>query len=198
MVNVNSLTGRDSLWCTLDPAKNINFGDFASNGYFYAGGRKTGIVVIRPDRSQRTDNYYAADTILNVRVFNNYVYVALRTAIWRHSISDTSMVGTQELVLDRTQGVFASRLIKAFSFSADGSKMYIGTDSSDPILIATDPLNIPITPDRVDILYKGILPSYCKQFCFGNMLYMISGNASPAAAWTVYQVDVGTTGAPYY
>jgi hypothetical protein len=107
-------------------------------------------------------------------------------------------LGNQELVIDLTQGIFGSRLIKAFSFSADGSKMYIGTNSPDPILIATDAMNIPITSDRVDILYKNILPPYCKQFCFGNMLYMISGNAVPAVNWTLYQVDVGTTGAPYY
>jgi hypothetical protein len=198
MVDLNLPTGVDSLWCTLNPVKNVICGDFDANGYFYTGGRRSGIVVIRPDRSQRADGYYATDTISNVRVFNGYVYIADRTAIWRHSISDTSKVGAPEQVLDLTQGIFASRLVKTFSFSADGSKMYIGTDSPDPILIATDAMNIPITPDRVDILYKGILPSYCKQFCFGNMLYMISGNVSPAVAWTVYQVDVGTTGAPYY
>jgi hypothetical protein len=204
MVDLNLPTGVDSLWCTLNPVKNVICGDFDANGYFYTGGRRSGIVVIRPDRSQRADGYYATDTISNVRVFNGYVYIADRTAIWRHSISDTSKVGAPEQVLDLTQGIFASRLIKTFSFSGDGSKMYIGTDSPDPILIATDAMTIPITSDRVDILYKGILPSYCKQFCFGNMppnnskLYMISGNTTPAVNWTVYQVDVGTTGAPYY
>jgi IPT/TIG domain len=197
MANVNgSATTKDSLWGTA--AKNVKFGDFDANSYFYAGGAQSGIVVVRPDRSSRVESYYASDTILSVRVFNQYLYIAVRGAIYRHSISDTSQVGNQELVLDLTQGVFGSRSIKAFSFSADGSKMYIGTDSPDPILIATDAMNIPITSDRVDILYKNILPSYCKQFCFGNKLYMISGNAAPAVNWTLYQVDVGTTGAPYY
>jgi len=194
----NFTTGKDSLWLTLSPVKNLICGDFDANGYFYTGGRKSGIVVIRPDRSQRLDGYYATDTISSIRVFNGYLYAADRTTIWRHSISDTSLVGAQELVLDLTQGIFATRLIKNFSFSADGSKMYIATDSPDPILIATNAMSIPITPDRVDILYKNILPSYCKQFCFGNKLYMISGNATPAVTWDVYKVDVGTTGAPYY
>jgi hypothetical protein len=197
ILNVNgSATSKDSLWGT--STKNVKFGDFAANGYFYTGGTQNGIVVIRPDRSTREESYYVSDTILSVRVFNQYLYVAAKGAIWRHSISDTSKLGNQELVIDLTQGIFGSRLIKAFSFSADGSKMYIGTNSPDPILIATDAMNIPITSDRVDILYKNILPPYCKQFCFGNMLYMISGNAVPAVNWTLYQVDVGTTGAPYY
>ena len=64
-----------------------------------------------------------------MRVFNGYVYVAVRTAIWRHSISDTSLVGAPEQVLDLTQGLFAGRLVRAFSFSNDGSKMYLGSDS---------------------------------------------------------------------
>ena len=197
MVNVNgSATSTDSL--RFNALVNINYGDFDDNGYFYAGGNLTGMVVVRPNGSQRTESFYNSDKVLGVREFNKYLYVAAGKAIYRHSISDTSKVGNKELVLDLSNGIFASRLIKAFSFSADGSKMYIGTDSPDPILIATDAMNIPITPDRVDILYKNILPSNCKNLCFANKLYMISGNASPAVNWTVFQVDVGTTGAPYY
>jgi hypothetical protein len=190
---------KDSLWFIC--SKGVSYGDFGPNGYLYAGGTK-GIVVIRPNRTQREESYYTADAILGMRVFNNYLYVAIKTAIYRHSISDTSKIGAQELVLDLTQGIFASRSMKtlAFSFSADGSKMYIGTYSIDPILIVTDPQNLPITPDRVDILYKNILPSYCQQFCLANMLYMIVGNpaAVPPVNWELYQVDVGTPGAPYY
>jgi len=199
MIDMNGSTDstKDSLRFT--SLININYGDFDDNGYFYAGGNMSGMVVLRPDGSQRLEsNYYSSDKILGIRVFNKYVYVAAGNKIYRHSISDTSMVGSQELVLDLANGIFSSRLIKTFSFSADGSKMYIGTDSTDPILIATDAMNIPITPDRVDILYKNILPANCKNFYFGKKLYMISGITQPAANWTLYQVDVGTTGAPYY
>jgi hypothetical protein len=69
--------------------------------------------------------------------------------------------------------------------------MYIGTDSPYPILV------VDMATQQSEILYKGILPSYCKQFCFGDKLYMISGNATPAVNWIVYKVDVGKTGAPY-
>jgi hypothetical protein len=197
MVDLNTPTVKDSLWYSFAPVKNVICGDFDANGYLYTAGRRSGIQVIRPNRTKRDDGYYATDTVTSMRVFNGYVYAATRTAIYRHSISDTSKVGTPELVLDLTQGVSASRPIKALSFSADGSKMYIGTDSQYPILVA-DATSIPIPPGNVDILYQGILSPYCKQFCFGNYLYMISGNVAPAVNWILYKVDVGTTGAPYY
>ncbi len=67
--------------------------------------------------------------------------------------------------------------------------MYIATDSPYPILMV-DPATL-----QVDILYKSILPPYCKHFCWGkaNYLYMISGNTSPAQEWNVYRIDVGIT-----
>jgi hypothetical protein len=187
----------DSLWYTTSPVKNVTCGDFDANGYLYAGGPRSGIVVIRPNRTQRADGYYATDTILSVRVFSGYLYVALRTGIWRHSLSDTSLVGAQEQVLDWTSTPYASLPIRSFSFSSDGSKVYIGTNSQYPIIIA-DVTGLPIPASRVDIMYKDILPTYCKQLSFGDALYMISGNASPSVTWNVYRVDVGTTGAPYY
>jgi hypothetical protein len=194
MVNVNAPSGGDSLWYTTNPVKNVISGDFASNGYLYTGGRRSGIVVIRPNRTQRADGYYATDTIQSVRVFNNYLYVAIRTGIWRHSISDTSLVGAPEQVLDLTQGIFASHLVKAFSFSADGSKMYIGSDSPDPILV------VDMATKTAEILYKGIIPNYCKQFCLGTKMYATIGSntVTPAVEFTVYRIDVGATGAPYY
>jgi hypothetical protein len=68
--------------------------------------------------------------------------------------------------------------------------MYFGTDTNYPIVMA-DASTIPITIDKLEPIYKDILPANCKNFCFDNYLYTILGNA-------VYKVDVGTTGAPYH
>ncbi len=199
MVDFNMPTVKDSLWYTFAPVKNVICGDFDANGYFYTGGRKSGIQIIRPDRSKRDDGYYSTDTISTMRVFNGYIYVATRKGIFRHSMSDTSKIGAPELVLDLTQGIFPSIFpIKAFSFSSDGTKMYIGTYSQYPVLIASVPSNLPIQPSSVDFLYKDILSLYCNQFCFEKYLYIICGNSTPAVNWTLYKVDVGTIGAPYY
>ncbi|MCX6122885.1 MAG: hypothetical protein NTX44_14840 [Ignavibacteriales bacterium] len=194
---VDLQTGIDSTWYTFAPVKNVICGDFDANGYLYTAGRKSGIQVIRPNRSRRDDGYYATDSVLSMRVFNGYVYAATRKAIYRHSITDSSKIGSPELVLDLTNTAFGPIPLKAFSFSADGSKMYIGTNSQYSILIV-DATSTPISPNQVDILYKAILPPYCKQFCFGDKLYMISGNVTPAVNWIVYKVDVGTSGAPNY
>jgi len=50
----------------------------------------------------------------------------------------------------------------------------------------------------LDYYYKAILPSYCKKIYWGsqNYLYMITGDTEAGADWTVYRVDMGTTGTP--
>ena len=182
---------KDSLWFTFSPVRNVICGDFDKYGYLYTGGRKSGIQVIRPNRSKRDEGGYANDTITSMRVFNDFLYLATSKGIWRHSILDTSKVGTQELVLDMTHGILAGRSIKAFSFSQDGTKMYFGSDTQYPIVIAVEANNIPIPANKLDYLYEGILESNCKNFCFENYLYTLLGS-------TVYKIDVGTASAPYY
>ena len=140
IVDPNSSPLIDSVWLK-QISKKISYGDFDAYGYFYTGGTTSGIVVIRPNRSLRIESYHTTDTILSMRVFNNYVYVATKAGITRNSISDTSQLGAEELVLDFTQTAFASLPISGVSFSADGSKMYIGTNSPNPILIADGPVN---------------------------------------------------------
>jgi len=190
MVILNPASMKDSTWYTFSPVKNVICGDFDKYGYLYAAGRKAGIQVIRPDRSRRQESFYATDTITSARIFNDYLYVAMRSGIWRHSISDSSAIGPQELVMDLSQGILAGRSIKAFSFSSDGSKLFIGTDSQYPIVVANI-TTLPITMERIEPMYKDILPANCKHFSFGTVIYSIFGNA-------VYKVDVGTSGAPYY
>jgi hypothetical protein len=190
MVILNPSSVMDSTWYTFSPVKNVICGDFDQNGYLYAAGRRSGIQVIRPNQSRRDDGGYTNDTITAVRVFDHYLYVAVRSGVYRHPLTDTSLIGAQQLVLDLSQGLLAGRVIKALSFSADGSKMYFGTNTDYPIVMA-DASTMPITIDKLEPLYKDILPGNCKNFCFENYLYSILGNA-------VYKIDVGTTGAPYY
>jgi WD40 repeat protein len=195
---INMQTATDSLW--YNGTKYLACFDFDNNGYIYAGGSKTNLLVIRPNKSVRQEtSLYATDTIFAIRVFGTNpqnLYVAAGTAtghaIWVSSLADTGNVGGKTLFLDLSTTAYAYNPIRSISFSADGSKLYLGFDSPDPILV------VDVATKNSDILYKGIIPNYCKHFCFGNKLYMISGKASPAVNWDVYRVDVGTTGAPYY
>jgi len=201
---VDVQAGTAAQWLRLPSGRIVKAGDFDANGYFYVGGTRSDLVVIAPDLTVRTAGIYASDDILAVRVYGGYLFVASRVpttggqppapgSIWKHQIDASGNVGPKELVLDMSATAFASRTIAAITFSADGT-MYIGTNSSDPILVFNP------TTGTVDYFYKNILPPYCKNFYWGRgtYLYMLSGNVNPAQEWTVYRVDMGTAGAPYY
>jgi hypothetical protein len=201
---VDVQAGTAAQWTRLGSGKIVKVGDFDADGYFYVGGTKSDLGIIAPDLSVKYAGYYASEEILAVRVYNPYVYVASRApssggqppapgSIWKHRIVARDSVGSKELVIDLSGTAFASRTIRAITFSADGT-MYVGTDSSDPILIVNQ------ATGSVDYFYKNILPPYCKNFYWGRgtYLYMLSGNSNPAQEWTVYRVDMGTAGAPYY
>lgn len=198
---VDLTTGVTKEWIRLPSGRVVKFGDFDANGYFYTGGTRSDLVIIAPDLSLSYAGLYSSDEILAVRVFNNYVYVVSRKAgtqdvakIWRHPIISPGILGTRELFLDLSSfSEFASRTIKSITFSLEG-KMFIATDSVNPILIYDSSLN------QIDYFYKGILPPYCKYFYWGNenYLYMIIGDAAAGQEWTVYRVDMGSKGAPYF
>jgi hypothetical protein len=195
-------TGQGKEWRRCPSGKNVRFGDFDANGYFYTGGAATDLVIIAPDSTFRTAGVYTGSTqILAVRVYNGYVYVASRpnaqspATISRHMFDGQGNLGSQEMVVDLTAAGFGSRTLRALTFSANGT-MYIGTDAPDPILVAPQSG----ATGEVDTFYKSILPSYCKQFYWGtgNYLYMIRGDTALGEEWTVYRIDLGTPGAPYY
>ncbi|MDZ7262761.1 MAG: IPT/TIG domain-containing protein [candidate division KSB1 bacterium] len=195
---VNLTTGVVERWTQLPAGKNVKYGDFDAQGYFYTGGTRTDLVVVPFNlaTTPTSAGFYATEEILAIRVYHGYIYVASRTStkpakIWRHPLDANGNVGSQELVLDMSEtGEFSSRLIKAITFSANGT-LYLATDSPNPLL-SVDPAT-----QTVDFFYKNILPPYCKHFSWGNgtYLYLISGNTSPAQEWTVYRVDMGTKSA---
>jgi hypothetical protein len=205
--SVDLQSGTVQLWRNCPSGKVVRFGDFDTYRHFYTGGVRTDIVIISMDTTTvfRLSGYYLTAEILAMRVFNGYLYVVANKSaagltpsvdIWRHSIAAGGTLGPKELVLnwDGT-GVFASRTIKGIAFATNGT-MCIATDSPDPMVIF-DP-----AVQKLDYFYKGIIPPYCKHFCWGTQtfVYLISGNTAttpattPAQEWTVYRVDMGTTG----
>jgi hypothetical protein len=202
VVNVQAKTV--STWIQLPQGRIVKFGDFDANGYFYTAGTRSQLVIIAPNLAVTQTGLHATDDIQGVRVYNGYVYLLVKAptgttpslAIWRHSLDSVAInghLGAAQMVYNLDGMLAASSTIKAFTFSADGT-LYLGTDAPNPLLFL-DPAT-----SQLDYLYKGIVPPYCKHFYWGtgNYLYMISGNASPSQEWTVYRVNVGTTGAPYY
>ena len=171
---VDLQTGVSTRWIRLASGRVVRCGDFDDNGYFYTGGRRSQLVVVNPSLTDIATGYYSNDDIFSIRVYQNYLYLAVKTAspdaqnpelaIWRHSIDGTGNVGEKELYLDLTTDAdIASRTISSIHFSANGT-LYIGTDSPAPLLISV------LGSDNVDYFYKNILPSNCKP----NFLYISS------------------------
>jgi len=197
---VDLTTYEVSRWIQMPSGKNVRYGSFDDNGYFYTGGDKTDLLVVEPDLTVKpAAGFYSGFDILSVRAFNNYVYVVAKISdytdtakIYRHPIDASGNLGAQELVLDmRITGDLSSREIKGLTFSSTGI-MYLATDAVNPILTYN------LADATVDILYKEILHPYCKAFCWGagNFIYMINGDTTAGEEWTVYRVNTGKTGIP--
>ena len=189
----------------------VECGDFDSQGNLFVAGSNTDLITVAPDSTTKLSGNFKSDVILDIRVSGDYVYVidvsknltasGSSKSIQRCKIDYTNhTVGASEMVIDwGTMGQYSSRTLTGVTFSSDG-KMYVATDSQDPILI------VDLNTKNVSILYKDILPSLCKQFFWGNStyLYMIVGNmantttGTPAVDWTLYRVDTGFNGMPFY
>ena len=189
------------VWTQMPSGKVVKTGNFDAYGYFYTGGSRTDLCIVPPNPPEKLvasdiklAGIYATDDILLIRVFGNNVYVASKPynssdspKIWRHSIDGNGNIGTQELVLDLSKiSLIASSTLIGFTLASDGS-IFLLTDNAAP-LISVNPVTLQAT-----IFYKGIIPSYCDFFCWGNgnYIYTINGNTTAGADWTVYRVDMG-------
>lgn len=188
-------------WVQMPSGKVVRFGDFDTGGYFYTGGIRTDLCILPPNPSTSSSGVkfagsYASDEILAIRVYNGYVYVASQpygtqdpAIIWRNQILSDGVAARQE-VLDMSATRFGAFPITGIAFSSTGT-MVIATHSQHPLLIVDQ------STGAVTDLYKGIVPPYSGGIAWSKhstYLYMISGDTEAAQTWTVYRVDMGTTG----
>ncbi|MBN1408670.1 MAG: IPT/TIG domain-containing protein [Calditrichaceae bacterium] len=193
-----------SRWTRLPRGFSISYGVFNSEGYFFAGGDEGGLISIapNPDISDPTVNetgFYTEDEILGLNIYQNYIYAAVLTtspdaqhpelAIWRHALTDSGTVGEMELALDLSSNtITASSTINTFKFDENGN-LFIGIDGKDPLLI-----NYAGT-GNIDYFYKSILPSDCRQFCWGHgdFIYLIVDEKSDTKGDGIYRVNMGAS-----
>ncbi|MBN2103226.1 IPT/TIG domain-containing protein [bacterium] len=191
-------------WLSQD--ERVSFGDFDADGNFYAGGRKTGIVVIKPDLSVATIDLYSNDEIFCMRMFNDALYLLVQTArpdeatpemaVWRHPIQDANgTLGEKELVVDWA----------VFEANEESVPIYFTISKEGVIYLSSDDVQSVYSYDMHlqvrDILYKGILPAggYCLSWGIGNDLYMVQGeDIEGNEVNDLIRIDMGTSGAPYY
>ena len=193
-----------SRWTRLPRGFSISYGVFNSEGYFFAGGDEGGLISIAPnpdisDPIVNETGFYTDDEILGLTIYQNYIYAAVFTtspdaqhpelAIWRHALTDSGTVGEMELALDLTSSpIAASSTINTFKFDEAGN-MFIGIDGNDPLLINT------AGTSNIDYFYKSILPSNCRQFCWGtgDYIYIIVDEKSDTSGDSIYRVNVGSS-----
>ena len=198
---VDLATGDVTRWTQLPSGKVVRFCDFGSNGFFYAGGAKTGIVILpfdlSADATVTTD--YTSDEIEAIRFYNDYLYVVSKpnnsvepVKIYKHAVNQDGSIGTQEEVFDMNS-IGDSSVVIGLTFGSDG-KMFIATNSAGNAMRVVDPSG------SVDTFYKGILRPYCVNIYWGSgdYLYMINGDTIAGEEWTVYRINMGQAGAPYY
>ncbi len=202
---VDLQTNEVSQWIQLPSGRTVKYGDFDDQGYYYCGGRRSRLVIVAPDNDQTvtdTDEMYRQDEIMGIRVHNGYVYLLVITdepdaenpewAVWRNQILGNGTVGNKELVLDLGQFAPTGSTmlgVTAMNFSSDG-RLFLSVNSDDPLLVYD------FSTQKMESLYKGILPPNCRFFSWGNdtNIYLISGDTNLGVEWTVYKVDVGVTG----
>ena len=205
---MDDATGEVTKWAEV--AKRVRYGDFDSQGNFYATGRKAGLYIVAQGDTvgesvtvEGTTNAYLNDIVYWVRAYHDnhtgkeYIYLLVELsdpdennpgiAIWRHEILDANgNLSERELVLDwSTTDEFADSNPATFAVTedSDGTIIYVGSDSTDPILM--------FDPDKnsQDILYKGILPSSAQKLEWGNAnyLYMVLGGDEN----NIIRIDMG-------
>jgi len=194
--------------------KNAEFGDYDENGnLFTGGGRRSDLMIVRPDNSFEETDLYSSDKILYIRVVDNdgdnYVYILAEIddpdentpelGIFRHEIQDANgTLGEREVVFDwALTDSYVESTPAAFAFSQDGI-LFVGTDNLNPILM------IDLENGTQDIMYKDILTGVIAEMAWGsgNHLYYLKdeyedeeGNSDEL--FDLMRVDMGKPGVPY-
>jgi hypothetical protein len=185
------------VYCTL-PA-NISKMDFNDNGNIYTG-KNTGLYLVDAAKNITATGLYNAFTLVDIHIYNDYVYVADATRVYRSSIQgDGSLVG-QELLVDLAalpEDKYKVSTCKILSFSIDiNGKIYLclGNHLQYSVFYLED--DGMVTPFYID----NILPQGVEQLIWGNsrFLFLNRGMGDSADSLRgVYRVGMLNNGAPY-
>jgi len=198
ITQVDPATQTESVWAYVDEfvagskrSKKVQYGDFDQNGFFYAGGNKSGLYVHAPgDSIAQPSGLYGSDKVLCLRVYQNSVHILLSTGIYRTGFDQNGQLTNEkvEVLKWSEMGDFASSSANWFDFSSDG-KIFVATDNSDPIMVYNP------ADGSQDIYYKSILPTPATKIAWGtgNYLYMAVGSQE-----IMLKINMGIAGAPYW
>lgn len=173
--------------------ENTDVFDFDETGNIYAG-RRDGIFVINPDKNVTSTGRYDGIPIIEVRVFDNYLYVSSASALYRNQILDnTGSLGDDQLVVDLDQtSEFQSTDISSFNIDENGS-IYFCLKSHPKYSIFILENDGSLSP-----YYKAnILPLRVDNIIWGNDRYVyLNRGTQPRDSVRLYRMGMDKAGAP--
>jgi len=169
--------------------------DFDEQGNIYSGGNG-GLYIVTPltdstGNAVSTDQYSGV-TFVEIRVFNNHVYVADSKNIWRSSING-STVGTPELLVNLNNVGLDSCTISSINLDID-ERVYLCLQNARYSLYVLEN-DGSVTPFYVD----NIIPSAVRQILGGyNSRYFYLNRSGIASGIRMFILGMEKNGAPYY
>jgi hypothetical protein len=190
---INTATGADEIYVTLPNICSVL--DFDADKNIYAA-KQSGIYVVSSGKSVTSSGKYADVELVELRVYNNYVYVANSNHIWRNKILDTKgTLGDNETVVDlTTTSEFKLCEISHFNIGSDGT-IILCLRSHPKYSIFVVESDKSITP-----FYKvDILPRSVDQLIWGSgrNLYLNRGLTLTRDSLRVFRMGMDKNGAPY-
>ncbi|MCB9248634.1 MAG: IPT/TIG domain-containing protein [Ignavibacteriales bacterium] len=148
--------------------------DFDSNGNLFAA-RRNGIYVIEPNLTITETLLYDGNTINELRVLNDYLYVALDGTLTRNKILDAQgKLGATEDILDLTSmPEFSVAQLSSFNMDEDGRIILAIKNHVTHSLFVLEN-NGSITP----FYYADIIPMAVDQIVYGNDRFMYLNRGS--------------------
>ena len=172
--------------------------DFDQNGNLFAGKANGLYLVDNATKTVTATGHYGNNfPIVDIRIFNHYVYVASDSCISKTIINaDGSLGSSDELVVDIFNNPALSQCaINSFSIAADGT-IYLGLKNHPDYSIFVLGSDGSVTPFYTD----NILPKKVEQMFWGNgrHLFLFNGKGQATdSSRSVNRMGLDKNGAPY-
>lgn len=187
---INIETGEEVEY--VDLPKSAEKIDFDNNNNLYAA-RRDGIFVIQPDLTITETLLYDGETVNELRVYNDYLYVALDETLSRNAILDANgTLGEIEVILDfSAEAEFSVAELSSFNIDEDGRFILaIKNHATHSVFVLEN--NGTVTP----FYNANIIPMSVDQIVYGSgrFIYLNRGSLSKDST-RVYKMGMDKLGA---
>ena len=189
---IDVLTGEQTEYVSLSATSEKI--DFDANDNLYAA-RRNGIFVIQPNLNVTETLLYDGESINEMRVLNNYLYVSLDGSLSRNEILDAQgTLGPTEVILDiTTLPDFSVAELSSFNMDAEGRILLaIKSHATHSVFVLEE--NGIITP----FYNANIIPLAVDQIVYGGGRFMYLNRGSlDKDSLRVFKMGMDKVGTPY-